>query len=144
MNEKSLYQILKEKGCRMTPQRKIILNILLVHDQELLTAEALLSKAKSDNPAINATTVYRNLDLLNELELLYTKNQSDGSKVYKLICSGSHHHHIICTGCGKMLPIDYCPLAPALEQMVNDTGFTLEDHSLELYGLCPSCQKTTH
>lgn len=140
MNEEFLFQQLKEKGCRMTPQRKIILNLLLSHSQELLAVDALLTEARKINPAINATTLYRNLDLLNNMNLLYTKNAEDGSKLYKLVCYSSHHHHIICTECGKMLPIDYCPMVPQLEDLVRDTGFTLDHHHLELYGRCSDCR----
>ncbi len=138
---KELIDRLKEKGCRMTPQRTIIIGILTDHQYELISVETLLIEAKKVNPAINATTIYRNLELLDELNLIYSQNGKDGSKLFKLVCHNAHHHHIICKGCGKMLPIDFCPVAPELVQMVADKGFTLEEHHLELYGYCSDCQK---
>ena len=137
---KELNHRLKEKGCRMTPQREIIIGLLNDHQHELVSVDTLLKEAKKNNPAINATTIYRNLELFDDLSLIYTQNGKDGSKLYKLVCHTAHHHHIICKSCGKMLPIDYCPVAPQLVALVEEKGFTLEDHHLELYGLCKECQ----
>lgn len=137
---KDLIQQLKEKGCRLTPQRKTIMDVLVKNQHVLNSVDALLSEAKKVNPAINATTIYRNLELLDELNLIYTQNAKDGCKLYKLVCHTAHHHHLICQKCGKMLPIDYCPIAPQLEVMVAEHGFTLEGHHLELYGVCADCQ----
>lgn len=140
MEYTEVLETLKKKGCRMTPQRKTILGLLAQHQHSLISVEQLLSEAKKENPAINATTVYRNLELLDDLHLLHTHSGDDGSKGYKLVCHGGHHHHILCTDCGKISPIDYCPIAPELEAMVEAKGYSLEGHKLELYGLCPDCQ----
>lgn len=140
MHLDELLQRLKEKGCRMTPQRSTIIHILNKHQHELVSVELLLNEAKVENPNINATTIYRNLELLDELNLVFTQNSKDGSKLYKLVCHTVHHHHIICTKCGKILPIDYCPIAPQLEELLAEQGFTLEEHQLELYGICRQCK----
>ncbi len=141
MDHQDLLDRLKKHGCRMTPQRTIIIDLLIKHQHSLISIDTLLANAKALNPAINATTIYRNIDLLSEMDLLYSRNTDDGSKLYKLICHTAHHHHIICSHCGKMLPIDYCPIVPQLESLVKDSGFILEAHNLELIGLCPDCQK---
>lgn len=144
MQLNELLERLKKEGCRMTPQRHTIIHLLNKHQHELVSVETLLKEAKIDNPAMNATTIYRNLELLDQFNLLYTQNSKDGSKLYKLVCHTVHHHHIICTNCGKILPIDYCPIAPQLEALVKEQGFTLEEHHLELYGKCPQCQSDQH
>lgn len=131
---------LKENCCRMTGQRKIILSQLVAHQHAMTTVDILLQGAKKENPAINATTLYRNLDLLFDMGLLYTDIDEDGTKRYKLVCHMAHHHHITCTDCGQMTPIDYCPIAPGLESMVADKGYTLEGHRMELFGVCDACR----
>jgi len=135
-----LLSILKEKGCRMTPQRKIIIDLLIKRLDTLSRVDDLLGEAKLSNPAINATTIYRNLELLDDLGLLHIHNDNDGSKLYKLICHKAHHHHIICKSCGKILPIDYCPITPELKAIIAKESFTLEEHHLELYGTCKDCR----
>ncbi len=142
MQHSELILTLKNNGCRLTPQRQLIINLLLVHQNELMRVDDLLSEAKVQNPAINATTIYRNLEMLDAYDLIYTQNAKDGSKLYKLVCHTAHHHHIICRSCGQMLPIDYCPIVPQLEALVDTYGFTLEEHHLELYGLCAKCRIT--
>lgn len=140
MQLEELLSIIKEKGCRMTPQRKIIIELLIKRHNTLSCVDDLLNEAKISNPAINATTIYRNLELLDDLGLIHTHNDKDGRKLYKLVCHKAHHHHIICQSCGKMLPIDYCPITPELEVLVAELGFTLDAHNLELFGTCKDCR----
>ena len=130
---------IKEKGGRITPQREVIISLLIAHQEELLSADTLLSEAKTRNPAINATTIYRNLELLEDFGLLYTQRSHDGANQYKLVCHGGHHHHIICKNCGKMLPIDFCPVDSRLKELLDQQNFVLEEHILELYGHCKEC-----
>lgn len=139
MLQEELLALLKQKGCRMTPQRKIIFELLIKNHHTLSRVDDLLNEAKLSNPAINATTIYRNLELLDELGLIHTHNDKDGSKLYKLVCHKAHHHHIICKSCGKMSPIDYCPITPELEALMARESFTLQEHHLELYGICKDC-----
>lgn len=141
MELQELVFAIKEKGGRLTPQRRLIAQLLIEHQHCLLKVDDLLKLAKDISPDINATTLYRNLELLDQLKLLYTQNDNDGSKAYKLICHHAHHHHIICTNCGKMLPIDYCPIEPQLEALLTKEGFILESHRLELLGCCKECQE---
>lgn len=130
---------LSKKGCRITPQRKIFLNILLDNQSTLLSAEELLKLSQQDSPDINATTVYRNLDLLNSLGLLFSTHIDKSTTAYKLICSNHHHHHLICIRCGKLEAIDFCPISLELSTMIKNKSFTLTDHNLELYGICKDC-----
>lgn len=139
MTSSQIVKKLKEKGCRITPQRKIIIELLVNQQHKLLTADTLIKEARAVNDAINATTIYRNLEALENAQLLYVQKNEEGTNLYKLICRAEHHHHIICKDCGRMEAIDYCPIVPQLKAMVADQGFTLEDHTLELYGHCNRC-----
>lgn len=142
MKREELINRLKENGCRMTGTRETILDLLLDHQQTLISVDDLHKQASSINPSINQTTVYRNIQQLEELDLLYVK-QTENTAYYKLVCHSHHHHHIICLGCQKMVPIDYCPIKPALEDLVHKEGFSLTDHHMELYGYCSECQSKT-
>ncbi len=141
MEINTVIQILKENQYRITLQRKIILNILFENKNTLLTIDALLALCQDINPAVNATTVYRNIELLDDLELLYKTNINRNTTAYKLICSHHHHHHITCLSCGKLVAIDYCPITPSLDALVEENDFVLTDHQLELYGYCGSCKE---
>lgn len=140
MEINELLSLIKSKGCRITDSRKTILEVLYANRTILLSVDKLHQLASAINPSINTTTIYRNLQLLEDLSLLYIK-EDGGLSLYKLVCHDHHHHHIICLNCSKMVPIDYCPIRPALESLVAKEGFHLVDHHMELYGYCPDCRR---
>ena len=128
-------EIKNNKG-RITAQRKIILKLLVDHQDVLMTADHLLSICQEESNDINMATIYRNLELLDQLNLLYKINVDPTTSGFKLRCMEGHHHHMICNQCGKMIAIDYCPISPELMDLADQAGFMVTDHSLELYGLC--------
>jgi len=127
--------------CRITPQRRTIIEVLLSHESTLLSADNLLKLCQQKNPDINTTTVYRNLELFDALNLMYTMNIDRNTMGYKLLCSNHHHHHMICLICGKMEAIEYCPISPDLINQATTQGFNITNHNLELYGYCHNCHK---
>ena len=141
MKSDTIFIKLKKNKCRMTPQRRVILETLLKHQNTLLTIDVLLELCIKENPDINTTTIYRNIELFDSLNLLYKINITRNTTAYKLICSDDHHHHIICLKCGKVIPIDYCPITPSLINLIESKDFKLVNHNLELYGYCKTCSK---
>lgn len=130
---------LKEHGAKITPQRLALLEELERNKYVLLSAEDLLDKLKGDYPKLNLSTVYRNLELFFKAGFLH-KRSEDERGLYKLQCAEHHHHHLSCTSCGVVVHLDYCP-SDEMKALAAKEGFSLEDHTIELYGLCPSCQK---
>lgn len=142
MNLKEIEQTLKDKGYKLTNQRRAILDVLLQHKNHFLSAEEIYSKAKKRYLQTNFSTIYRNLEILEKTGMLHKTNIHSGVSRYELICHDTHHHHIICKGCGKTAPIDFCPLKD-LHRELQHQNFTLTDHKFELYGYCEKCQATT-
>ncbi|TCT16810.1 Fur family zinc uptake transcriptional regulator/Fur family ferric uptake transcriptional regulator [Natranaerovirga pectinivora] len=138
MDLDQLLILLKKKGYKTTPQRKTILTVLLEQKDNLLTAQGINLECIKHKKNTNITTIYRNLELLNEFDLVHKVISDDGTAHYKLKCIENHHHHLICKGCGKMEVIDYCPIK-ILENLSESKSFTLTDHKLELYGYCKQC-----
>lgn len=141
MNFQDVISRLKSNKCRITPQRKIILEVLFSHQNILMTIDEICDLCQKTNQEINTTTVYRNIELLDSLGLVYSMNVHRHTLAYKLICHDHHHHHLICTTCGKMTSIDYCPINAELLSLVKNQGYILEDHSLKLFGRCATCQE---
>lgn len=135
---------LKEKKCRITPKRQALIEILYANKDILLTAEEITSLCLEKSQDLNTTTVYRNLELLQSMGLLYTMNVDRHTVAYKLICHNHHHHHLICSNCGKMESIDYCPINNELLEQINKKGYVLKEHSLKLFGLCENCKDPTN
>lgn len=133
-------EILKSKGYKITEQRKAILQVLTTSKNNLISVENILTKSKKIYPKTNMSTVYRNLEILENLNLIYKVIPENGIALYKLICSDEHHHHIICKQCGKTEAIEFCPLN-ILKKLSKEKNFNLTDHKLELYGYCTDCEK---
>ncbi|WP_432404076.1 Fur family transcriptional regulator [Wukongibacter sp. M2B1] len=132
---------LKSNGYKITEQRKTILQVLTSNNKNLISVENLLDKSKEIYPKTNMSTVYRNLEILEKLSLVYKVVTENGITLYKLVCSNEHHHHIICKKCGRTEAIEFCPIN-TLEKISKDKNFDLTDHKLELYGYCIDCQSS--
>jgi Fe2+ or Zn2+ uptake regulation protein len=143
MTFNELVELLKSNGFKTTQTRKIILNKLIEESNMLRTPEELYQFIISDNPKINRSTVYRNIELLLDLNLLHKSISKDGQARYKLICHLEHHHHLVCDICGKTIPYDACDYK-AYQDFALKHGFILTGHTLELHGICETCKKTSN
>lgn len=131
---------LKDSGYKLTNQRKAIIEVLFENKGRFLTAEDIFIKSRQKLPDTNFSTIYRNLDMLEESGIVHITQIDNGASVYELIETKGHHHHIICKKCGKAEVIDFCPLEE-LESKLNNKNFVLIDHKFELYGYCRECSK---
>ncbi len=137
------------RGCgyRITIPRQIILQIL-DESKEHLSAEDIYLKVHIIYPAIGLTTVYRTLDLLVNMGLIFKFDFGDGRARYELSRSSkepSHHHHLVCTKCSRI--IDYKEFADEELELLKKTEkelskkyhFEIKNHAIQFYGLCDKC-----
>ncbi len=134
-------------GCRFTLPRQLILNVLSSTTEHLSAEDVYLTIHKT-YPGIGLATVYRTLELLVQMRIVHKFDFGDGRARYELADGSSkpHHHHIICTGCGKV--IDYSDLPEEEVQLVQKVEAALEqrhnfkivNHQLNFYGFCQNCR----
>ncbi len=127
------------KSTRRTPQRECIMEVLR-QGQAALSAEEIWQAARKQFPNLALTTVYRNLENLTAQGLARRSMFSDGVTRFDL-APRSHGHSLICLGCNRSIPLPDCPLHALEQELMRDTGFTIQDHRLEIYGYCPECRK---
>lgn len=142
-NEKieNLKRILKEKGYKLTPQRRSILDEIIKNEGSHLTTEEIYDLVKVNCPEIGLATVYRTVQLLEEMGVLYKLDLDDGCSRYELCDEDeSHqHHHLICQNCGKVIEVEG-DLLEELEQGIEKKyNFKIKNHSLKFYGICDNC-----
>ncbi len=138
------------RGCgrRFTAPREMILEIVQ-RSNEHLSAEDIFNSVRRRYPAIGLTTVYRTLDLLEEMNLLARHDFGDGRARYEMIRGSKaedHHHHLVCTSCNRV--IDYRDFIEDELELLKKTekglakkfNFKIEDHVIEFYGLCEKCK----
>lgn len=130
--------ILKNAALKSTKKRQLLL-FLLQKQARPMTAEELHELAEPILP-MNTSTVYRTLNTLTEKEILIRSVRQDG-KAYYVLAKKDHSHRLVCNLCGKVIPVDTCPLSELEETLQQKTGFRITGHSLEFTGLCPECSQ---
>lgn len=131
---------LSRKHLKMTPQRRVILDVFL-EDEGHLASEDLYVKVKAVDPSIGQATVYRTLKLLSESGLAKEVHFGDGLTRYEHQYGHAHHDHLICEQCGKNVEVVDERIENLQEELAKNHGFSLTHHKMYLYGLCPDCRR---
>ena len=132
---------LQSKGYKLTPQREATVRVLLENEEDHLSAEDVYMLVKNKSPEIGLATVYRTLELLNELHVVEKINFGDGVARYDLRNDNHrhHHHHLICVQCGSVEEIMEDWLLPLEERLKEEYHFRVLDHRLDFQGICRRC-----
>ena len=128
--------LLQEHGYRLTEPRRVI--IAALRDAGRYCTAAQLYE-RLPGRAVGLASVYRTLELLADLGLAERRAEPGGEASF-LYCSPRHHHHVVCTACGAVREIDACPDSALARAVERETGFRIERHTLDFYGLCAACQ----
>lgn len=131
---------LQEKDYKLTPQRQMVVQVLLDNTGKHLSAEEIYQSVKGDNPDIGLATVYRTLELLSDLDILQKIDFGDGRCRYEFHEDTHHHHHLICTTCGRVEEFGEDLLDSLEAQVSRQSGFRVTDHQVKFYGYCRDCQ----
>lgn len=118
-------------GLKMTGQRKVILQVL-GESKDHPSVEDVYERAKEIDSSISIATVYRTLNLLDELDLVIRHEFQEGYSRYEV--NWDHHHHLIDLETGKVVEFQNDELEALKEKIAQDLGYELVDHRLELYG----------
>ena len=131
---------MKSLGLNNSVQREYVLKVLFKSDTHL-SADALLFEVKKEyEVTMGIATVYRILNLLEELHIVNgILIDGNESKVYELNLV-SHHDHMVCTQCNKIVEFYDAELEKLQENVAFSNGFTLKSHNMLLYGICNECQ----
>jgi len=124
---------------RMTQQRSVILEEVRRDLDQHLTADEIYERVRKQLPRISLGTVYRNLEVLAELDEIQ-KLELSGS-ISRFDGNPKGHYHIRCMECGR---VDNAPIAPMQkleDELYGSTVYTIIGHRLEFTGLCPKCSK---
>jgi Fur family ferric uptake transcriptional regulator len=136
--EEVFLEKLRERGLRLTPQREMILSAM--HEiTGLATAEAIYEQVQSITSAVDISTVYRTLDLLQGFDIVACIDPGDGQHRYELLGVHGPHIHLICKSCGKVAGIDLEEAQPLAERLRAKHGFVADLDHLSIPGQCRAC-----
>ena len=138
----ALKESLKQKGYKLTPQRRSILDIIIEKEGMHLTVEEIYDEVKKVCPEIGLATVYRTVLLFEELNVIYKLDLNDGCSRYELVHEDEEHrhHHLICNKCKKVIEVQDDLLEELEERIRNTYGFDILDHSVKFFGICSECK----
>lgn len=122
---------------RMTLQRQAVLDVVRrSHDHP--TAMEIFERVRSDYPTIAYSTVYTALNALVEAGMVTEMRL--GKHATRYDGRTEHHHHLVCTGCGRVVEVEADLCHCRLDAIADQTGFEVLEAQIELKGLCPECQ----
>ncbi|NMA86034.1 MAG: transcriptional repressor [Tissierellia bacterium] len=131
----------KKEGYKLTTQRRVILDAIVENQEKHLNPEEIYDIVKIRYPEIGIATVYRTLQLLEKLNIIYKLNFDDGYNRYELNKSSDNHHHLICLKCGKVMEVKLDLLEKLENEIEEENGFKIVDHNVKFFGYCASCQE---
>ncbi len=134
----SCLETIKENGLRLTPQRRLIAEI--IHSAPAhLRAEDIITQVQKKMPRVNKSTIYRTLDLLENSGCV-VKSEAQDHFIYHHAEEG-HHHHLVCRRCGKTLECAESVFAPIERAIAKQYAFSVDFKHLVIAGLCADCAK---
>ena len=125
---------LEQGGLRMTGQRQTVVRTVAAK-AGAFNPEALVDELRPGG--IGRATVYRTLELL-EREGMLTRLHLDGCHGYT-VCDEGHHHHLVCSSCGTVVPVDATRVEAEIRRLAAELEFRVDTHLLEFAGRCKSC-----
>ncbi|WP_291314154.1 Fur family transcriptional regulator [Corynebacterium sp. UBA2622] len=126
-------------GVRNTRQREAVVKVLQDVDK-FISARFIHEELEARGEKVGLTTVYRTLQSLTEVGAVDVLHSGDGETLYRHCLTQAHHHHLVCTVCGRSEEIEGGPVEKWAQLVAQHFGYELVGHDAEVYGVCRACQ----
>lgn len=134
---RDLRALLHAHGYRSTPQRQVVIDVLIEHNRHM-TPDEVYAHVQKATPGINRATIYRTLNFLCELGMV-TASDIYGQRVFE-IAGEAPHHHLVCQRCGKTSELDGALVEAFFDAVDKAQQFRALNRHLVLHGLCADCR----
>ena len=134
-----LETLLKEKGLKLTEQRKRLLQKALLHHKHF-SAEDLYESLRKIRAGISRATVYRTLKLLASHNVLDIHDFDRGYRLYESRLGRHHHDHLMCLKCRRITEFENSQIEVEQEKVARHYRFKILSHSHKIYGICYRCR----
>ncbi|QDT98280.1 Fur family transcriptional regulator [Gimesia aquarii] len=137
-------EYLATKGMRLTQERELIVTEVF-SSHEHFDADQLVERmaAQKTGRRVSRSTVYRTLGWLEESGLLRKVARTNDRDVYEHDYGYPQHDHFICKSCGELFEFQNSDIAEILEKLAEKINFRMNEHRLEVYGICEDCSRPT-
>jgi Fur family peroxide stress response transcriptional regulator len=130
---------LREHDFRVTPQRLAVLKVMAA-SKDHPSVEQVFDSVKKKFPTTSLATIYKTVSLLKQIDQVLElgfpdgSNRYDGKKPYP-------HPHLVCTRCSKIVDPDLSRIEDIAEELMAETGYRIQTHRIDFFGICPDCQE---
>ena len=135
------FEMLQNDGCRLTAPRRAVVETLKAN-MHALTPVEVYESARKQCPGLGLVSVYRTLEKLEELGLIQRVHQTKGCQAFVRTGEG-HQHLLVCNNCGKVVLFEGDQLDLLFKNISKTSGFQIDGHWLQVFGLCKNCQSVT-
>lgn len=135
----TIIDALENAGYRLTGPRRALADLIASRAGTTFTATELVDEVRARRLGIGRATVFRAIDLLVAVGAVERVDLQNGDHAY-VACVPTHHHHVICARCARSAEIGDLGLGAVAREVARRTGYRVDEHRLELFGLCPDCQ----
>ncbi len=126
-------------GYRLTGPRRAVADLIAARAGHF-TAADLVDDAATRRLGIGRATIFRTIDALVAVGAVERIDLPSGDHAYITCEPAAHHHHVVCARCGRATDVDDAGLAGVVNRIAAESGYQIDAHRLELFGLCPTCQ----
>jgi Fur family ferric uptake transcriptional regulator len=135
---------LKERGFKVTGSRLAVVKYIMEYGRHFEIEDLVLwirERCKNRDDCPSRPTVYRTVKLLEELGYVKPVLKHGSRTVYEFVPLKGEHYHLLCIRCGKLVEFESEEINSEVINVCKQNGFKYFHHHLEVYGLCPECQK---
>jgi Fur family transcriptional regulator, ferric uptake regulator len=133
-----IVQALERAGYQATPSRRLVARLVAATGGHF-TAADILERGRRERVNIGRATIFRALELLTSLRVVERLDLPSGSHAYVMCDPDEHHHHLVCSSCGRSEDVADGELARLVDDIGRRHGYRVESHRLELFGTCSAC-----
>lgn len=134
---KNITELLRGNGFKVTPQRLAVYEVL-ANTKEHPNAEMIFNSLQATYPTMSLATVYKTIDILNEIGLVQILNAGEDS--FRYDADMSNHAHVRCVECGRVDDVFDLDAAKVTQEIEAGTRYHLTGQQFYFYGVCPDCQ----
>jgi len=131
---------LEHAGYRLTAPRLALAGLVAERAGATFTAPGLVREVRARSLGVGRATVFRAIDLFVRVGAVERVDLPRGEHAY-VACVPAHHHHVICARCARAIEVGDLGLGAVAREVARRTGYRVDEHRLELWGLCPDCQR---
>lgn len=138
MDIETVTSLLSQRGFKQTRQRQAVLEVMS-GTRVRMTPAQVYAEARQRCPDLGLPTVYRTLEILEQLKVIRRIHTSEGCEGFAP-AGVLDAHHVVCVRCGRVAEFSGCNVSELIPSVADQTGFHVEGHFLELLGTCGPCR----